>query len=94
VLASVRRLSVQYNQFKILFCTTNQLKILFVQPLYMTLMHMSTEAKPMDMCSSQSVLGKPTMIFVCFCACLTVLLTNDKLYFRTNCFWLFVDQAP
>jgi len=28
--------------------------------------------------------------FLCFCTCLGVLLSNDKLYFRKNCFWLFV----
>jgi len=34
------------------------------------------------------------MIFVCFCTCLGMLLTNDKLYFRKKCFWLFVHSAP
>jgi len=33
----------------------------------MTLMRMSTDAKPVEVCSSPSVFGKPTMIFVCFC---------------------------
>ena len=53
-------------------------------------MHVVTDARP-EVCNCLSEFGKPTIIFVCFCTCLGMLLTNGKLYFLKNCFCVFVD---
>jgi len=42
---------------------------LSVQPFRRKLTHVVTAARPEEVCSSLSVLRKPTMIFVCFCTC-------------------------